>query len=241
MHLRARRRMPSSGSKVRIRTKTARSDPGQEPKVLNTMSRNVWPLAATLCSVLALGACSSSRFGSMGPSPVRPLPLRWLAPMPEPIEPVPSGPVVVGAAAAARRPGRGRSARLRCRAMSPPPRPISRPFRRKPAQPIAGPLRRSRRRRAARPRRDLDGARRVRRELPRPIVELAGPRPLPGLGRKLRQQGPFSSHAWDYRDGEDLSLPARRHGAARLRGSGGSLSTACSPNPARRSRSQVAG
>jgi hypothetical protein len=56
------------------------------------MSRNTWPLAATLCSVLAVGACSSARFGSLGPAPVQaaaPLPS-----YPEPIEAVPSGPVM---------------------------------------------------------------------------------------------------------------------------------------------------
>jgi hypothetical protein len=57
------------------------------------MSRNVWPLVATLCSVLALGACSSSRFGGMGPSPVQAA-APPMAPMPEPIEAVPSAPVV---------------------------------------------------------------------------------------------------------------------------------------------------
>lgn len=54
------------------------------------MSRHVHALAATLCTVLALGACSSARLGS---SPVRsaaatPAPLAQ-----EPVEAVPSGPV----------------------------------------------------------------------------------------------------------------------------------------------------
>jgi hypothetical protein len=53
------------------------------------MNRKAWPIAVTLAAVLALGACSSSRFGSYGsPAPVA------AAPMPEPVEPVPSGPVM---------------------------------------------------------------------------------------------------------------------------------------------------
>ena len=53
------------------------------------MNHKAWPIAVTLVTVLALGACSSSRFGSYGsPAPVA------AAPMPEPVEPVPSGPVM---------------------------------------------------------------------------------------------------------------------------------------------------
>lgn len=53
------------------------------------LNRNTLALAATLCSVLALGACSSARFGSLGPAPAAAAP----SPMPEPVEAVPSGPV----------------------------------------------------------------------------------------------------------------------------------------------------
>lgn len=57
------------------------------------MSRHVHAVAATLCTVLALGACSSARIGGFGSSPVRsaaaaPAPLTQ-----EPVEAVPSGPV----------------------------------------------------------------------------------------------------------------------------------------------------
>jgi hypothetical protein len=57
------------------------------------MSRHVHAVAATLCTVLALGACSSARLGGFGSSPVRsaaaaPAPLAQ-----EPVEAVPSGPV----------------------------------------------------------------------------------------------------------------------------------------------------
>ncbi|RDI61997.1 AprI/Inh family metalloprotease inhibitor [Microvirga subterranea] len=57
------------------------------------MSRHVLAVAATLCTVLALGACSSARLGGFGSSPVRsaaaaPAPLAQ-----EPVEAVPSGPV----------------------------------------------------------------------------------------------------------------------------------------------------
>lgn len=49
-------------------------------------------LAATLCAMLALGACTSARFGDLGPGPLasaQPVP----PPQPEPVEAVPSGPV----------------------------------------------------------------------------------------------------------------------------------------------------
>jgi hypothetical protein len=57
------------------------------------MSRHVHAVAATLCTVLALGACSSARISGFGSSPVRgaaaaPGPLTQ-----EPVEAVPSGPV----------------------------------------------------------------------------------------------------------------------------------------------------
>ena len=53
------------------------------------MRRHGYALAATLCAVLALGACSSTRFGGS------PVPSASAAPMvdPGPIEPVPSGPM----------------------------------------------------------------------------------------------------------------------------------------------------
>lgn len=53
------------------------------------MNRSAYALVATLCSVLALGACSSARFGG---SPVRGA---AAAPVmnPDPVEAVPSGPV----------------------------------------------------------------------------------------------------------------------------------------------------
>jgi hypothetical protein len=52
------------------------------------MKTSLWIVTATLCSTLALGACSSSRFGG---SPVR---SAAAAPMtPAPIEAIPSGPV----------------------------------------------------------------------------------------------------------------------------------------------------
>jgi hypothetical protein len=56
------------------------------------MNRNSLALAATLCSVLALGACSSARFGSFGPGPGPAAAAP--APMPEAVEAVPSGPVM---------------------------------------------------------------------------------------------------------------------------------------------------
>lgn len=56
------------------------------------MNRNPFALVAVLCSALALGACSSSRFGSIGPAPARAAVAT--APMPEPVEAVPSGPIV---------------------------------------------------------------------------------------------------------------------------------------------------
>jgi len=55
-----------------------------------TASRSA--LAAAACTVLALGACTSARFGDVGPGPLRsaqPLP----PPQPDPVEAVPSGPV----------------------------------------------------------------------------------------------------------------------------------------------------
>jgi hypothetical protein len=54
------------------------------------MSRHVYALAATLCTVLALGACSSARIGG---SPIR---SAAAAPAPmsqEPVEAVPTGPI----------------------------------------------------------------------------------------------------------------------------------------------------
>jgi hypothetical protein len=49
------------------------------------------PVAVALCTALALGACTSSRFGSYGTAQARgPV----SAPMPEPVEPIPSGPVI---------------------------------------------------------------------------------------------------------------------------------------------------
>ena len=53
------------------------------------MRRHGFALAATLCAALALGACTSTRFGGA------PVQSATAAPMldPEPIEPVPSGPI----------------------------------------------------------------------------------------------------------------------------------------------------
>jgi hypothetical protein len=61
---------------------------------MNPRNGTAWGLAATLCSVLALGACSSARLGSFGPGPARAAAYPPAAPMPEPVEPVPSGPVI---------------------------------------------------------------------------------------------------------------------------------------------------
>jgi hypothetical protein len=49
------------------------------------------PVAVALCTALALGACSSSRFGGYGAAQAQG---QMIAPMPEPVEPVPSGPVI---------------------------------------------------------------------------------------------------------------------------------------------------
>jgi len=56
------------------------------------MTRNAWATIATLCTVLALGACSSARFGTPTARAAAPTaPVQTLPP--EPIEAVPSGPV----------------------------------------------------------------------------------------------------------------------------------------------------
>jgi hypothetical protein len=63
-------------------------------KMNGNVRGNAWAAAATLCSVLALGACSSARLGSVGPGPAVAGTYPQAAPMPEPVEAVPSGPVV---------------------------------------------------------------------------------------------------------------------------------------------------
>ncbi len=61
------------------------------------MNHHVWlkagPVTVALCSVLALGACSSSRFGGYGSSSAQ-AGAPMTPGMPEPVEPVPSGPVI---------------------------------------------------------------------------------------------------------------------------------------------------
>lgn len=54
------------------------------------MTRRGFALTATLFSVLALGACSSSRLGGFGGSPVR---SAAAGPVMDPVEAVPSGPI----------------------------------------------------------------------------------------------------------------------------------------------------
>ncbi|MGO4571926.1 AprI/Inh family metalloprotease inhibitor [Microvirga sp. 2TAF3] len=56
------------------------------------MMRPLWIVTATLCSALALGACSSARLGGFG----QPIRSAAAAPVvnPEPVEAVPSGPVM---------------------------------------------------------------------------------------------------------------------------------------------------
>src|SRR3712207_4464346 len=56
-------------------------------------TRSVLALAVTLSAALALGACSSARLGGGFGGPGRSAQAGTLLPEPDPVEPVPSGPV----------------------------------------------------------------------------------------------------------------------------------------------------
>jgi Protease inhibitor Inh len=77
---------------IRCLRRTPRSPEGPSDAISDEvrMNRKTLALAATLCSVLALGACSSSRFG---PGSVQASAASPMESYPEPIEAVPTGPV----------------------------------------------------------------------------------------------------------------------------------------------------
>jgi hypothetical protein len=183
------------------------------------MSRTFWPLAATLCSVLALGACSSSRFGNLGPAPVQaaaPLPA-----YPEPVEPVPSGPVMaeplppldgsgVGPMGSAPLPSDLTAPGTAIAALPSQPAPVSRPS-------IPAPSGRS----------ALVGSWTAREASGASCrVQLSS---SPALDLYRASAGNCSNKdlakvtAWDYRDGEIYLYQPGGTVTARLRGGGGSL------------------
>jgi hypothetical protein len=190
---------------------------------VTSMTRNAWPLAATLCSLLALGACSSSRFGSLGSAPVQaaaPLPT-----YPEPIEAVPSGPMAaeplppldgagaLGPVGSAPLPGSVVEPGTDIAALPPEPAPMAPP----PAPAVAAPSGRSALV-GSWTARDASGASCRVQLSSSPALDLYRAS-ASGCGNKDLAR----VTAWDYRDGEIYLYQPGGTVTARLRGGGGSL------------------
>ena len=196
---------------------------------MTPMSRSLWPLAATVCSVLALGACTSSRLGGMGPAPVQAAAAPPMAPMPEPVEAVPSGPVLseplpplggpgaVGPVGSAPLPGDAAAPSTQVASLPPQTAQPATPPMAPAAPPVAAPSGRS----------SLVGNWTARDASGASCrVQLSS---SPALDLYRASAGSCSNKdlskitAWDYRDGEIYLYQPGGTVTARLRGSGGSL------------------
>ena len=193
------------------------------------MSRSLWPLAATLCFALALGACSSSRLGGMGPAPVQAAAAPPMAPFPDAVEAAPSGPVMseplpplggpgaVGPVGSAPLPGDVVAPSSQIASLPPQAaQPVS-PATAPAAPPVAAPSGRS----------SLVGSWTARDASGASCrVQLSS---SPALDLYRASAGACGNKdlakitAWDYRDGEIYLYQPGGAVAARLRGSGGSL------------------
>jgi hypothetical protein len=179
------------------------------------MNRTVWPLAVVLCSALALGACTSSRFGGYGPGPASAA-VPGPAPLPEPVEAVPSGPVLSEPLPPL--PGQG--------GMSPAPTApgtdiAGLPPATQPVAPAPSPA-------PSQGRSSLVGGWSARDASGASCRVQLSSSPALDLYRAsasgCANQDLAKVNAWDYRDGEVYLYQSGGTVAARLRGSGGSLS-----------------
>jgi Protease inhibitor Inh len=178
------------------------------------MNRTLWPMAAILCSALALGACTSSRFGGHGPgsaSAAAPAP----APLSDPIEAVPSGPVLAeplpplpgegGMTPAPAAPGTDIAALPpAAQQAAPPPAPA-------PSQGRSSLV-------GGWSARDASGASCRVQLSSAPALDL-----YRASATGCANQDLAKISAWDYRDGEIYLYQSGGTVAARLRGSGGTL------------------
>lgn len=187
----------------------------------NTTLRRLWPLAATLCSVAALGACSSSRLGGMGSAPVHAA-VAPVAPAPDPVEAIPSAPVVAEplpplggpvAAPAAPAPLPGAASSTTIASLPPEPAPSAPPV----APAVTAPTGRSALV-GTWTAKDASGASCRVQLSSAPALDLYRAS-APGCGNKDLAR----VSAWDYRDGEIYLYQPGGTVAARLRGTGSSL------------------
>jgi hypothetical protein len=185
------------------------------------MKRHVSRIVWTLCSILALGACSSARFGSLGP--VRQAPVAAY-PMPESVEAVPSSPVMAESLPPIAGQGPVGSAPLPDEVAAQPggdiaalPQPAPQPTMPPPASPPVVTTGRSTLV-GSWTAKDASGATCRVQLSSSPALDLYRANAASCTNKDLSRV-----NAWDYRDGEVYLYQSGGTVAARLRGSGGSL------------------